>query len=346
MIGCGKIAQVRHIPEYESNPDARLVGLYDRNSERSQALAGELDVTRFDSVDALLSHEGIDAVSVCTPNESHFEISMAALQKGKHVLCEKPMAITMKECRALVDAAKNAGKILAVGHNQRLMPAHVEAKKQLAKGAIGKVLTFRTTFGHGGAEAWSIDPGKSSWFLQKSRAAMGVMADLGVHKIDLLQFLLDDDIAEVTARLVTVDKRDAGGQLVDVDDNAFCILKMAGGATGTMTASWTCYSGLENGTVLYGTKGTMRILEQPGAPIQLKLIGRTEETIQAPEVLLASGKPSSGVIDEFVRSIIHSTQPGISGESALSAMGAVFACIESSGRGKTIAIKRECEKDR
>ena len=90
--------------------------------------------------------------------------------------------------------AEKAGKRLLIGQNQRFAKAHVKAKELLQDGVIGKVITFRTVFGHGGPETWSISPGKGTWFFDKSKAAMGAMADLGIHKTDLLRFLLDQDV--------------------------------------------------------------------------------------------------------------------------------------------------------
>ena len=98
IIGCGKIAQVRHIPEYNDNPDAKLVAFYDLNAARAKALAEQYGGRAYESVEALLADPNVDAVSVCSANASHAEITVAALEAGKHVLCEKPMATTLAAC--------------------------------------------------------------------------------------------------------------------------------------------------------------------------------------------------------------------------------------------------------
>ena len=94
IIGCGKIAQVRHIPEYEANPNAEVVALYDVDHDRACELAEHHGATAYNSLDDLLDDPDIDAVSVCTSNATHAEATIKALRAGKHVLCEKPMAIT------------------------------------------------------------------------------------------------------------------------------------------------------------------------------------------------------------------------------------------------------------
>ncbi len=148
------------------------------------------------SVEALLADPTVDAVSVCSANASHAQIAVAALEAGKHVLCEKPMATTLADCERMVEAAKKSGKKLMIDQNQRLAGAHVKARELIEQGEIGSVITFATAFRHGGPETWSIDPGQSTWFFDKKRAAMGAMADLGVHKTDLIQYLIGQTVVK------------------------------------------------------------------------------------------------------------------------------------------------------
>ena len=338
IIGCGKIAQVRHIPEYAENKDAKLVGFYDINLARAQELAAKYDGKAYDSVDALLADPAIDAVSVCAANFAHAEITIAALNAGKHVLCEKPMATTLADCEAMVEAAKKNGKFLMIGHNQRLAKAHAVARKLIVDGLIGDIVTFRTTFGHGGPETWSVDPGKNTWFFDKTRAAMGAMADLGIHKTDLIQFLTGQQVIRTTAKVTTLDKRDANGNLISVDDNAVCIYEMSGGAFGTMTASWTYYGAEDNSTILYGTKGIMRIYDDPAISIKVILNDGSKIAYDVEAIQTNDNQTKSGVIDLWMECLVNNTAPEISGESALAAMRAVFASIESSETGKSVEI--------
>ena len=109
IIGCGKIAQVRHIPEYAAHPQARLAGYYDLNQERAQALAAQWGGQAYPTWEALLADPAIDAVSICAANTAHAELTIAALRAGKHVLCEKPMATTLADCEAMAAAARESG---------------------------------------------------------------------------------------------------------------------------------------------------------------------------------------------------------------------------------------------
>ena len=339
IIGCGKIAQVRHIPEYAANPNAEVYGFYDINLARAEELAKQYGGKAYASYEELLADPEIVAVSVCAANHVHAEITIAALKAGKHVLCEKPMAVTLEECEAMVAAAEESGKYLMIGQNQRLAKAHAKAKELIEQGAIGKVLTFRTIFGHGGPETWSIDPGANVWFFDKTKAAMGAMADLGIHKTDMIQYVLGTKIAKTQAVLTTLDKRDATGNLIGVDDNAICIYQMENGVIGTMTASWTYYAAEDNTTVIYGTKGELRLYDDPKYSVQQINADGTRVDYQIDQIQTNDNQTASGIIDLFVDCLVQNKEPEISGADVLHAMKAVFASIESSAKGCAIEVK-------
>jgi predicted dehydrogenase len=341
IIGCGKITQVRHIPEYIDNKNCTILGFFDTNLSRAEEMAEKYGGKAYGSYEELLSNKEIDAVSVCVPNSLHAKITIAALKAGNHVLCEKPMATNIRECEAMVKTAEETGKKLLIGHNQRLTPAHKTAKKLIEEGVIGDIITFKTTFGHSGPETWSINSGKNVWFFDKNIAAMGAMADLGIHKTDLIQFLTGQTIIETTAKLTTLNKRDSSGNLIGVDDNAFCIYKMKNGIVGTMTASWTYYGPEDNSTVLYGKKGIMRIYDDTKYTIKIGL--RTGEKInfELESIQTNDHQTKSGVIDLFIDSILNDRETELSGKAALSAMRAVFASVESSDKGRAIMINQD-----
>ncbi|MDO7269753.1 Gfo/Idh/MocA family protein [Shouchella clausii] len=325
VVGCGSIAIHRHVPEYAANPNVELVAFCDLNIEVAQKLADQYGVKQvYDSHEAMLKEAKMDAVSVCTQNVDHAQVSIDAANAGCHVLCEKPMATSIEEAQQMIDAAKANNVKLMIGHNQRLMPPHVKAKEILQSGKIGKPLTFKTTFGHGGPDAWSIQ-GKDTWFFQKDKAFVGAMGDLGVHKIDLMRWLFDEEVAEVAAFVETLDK-DA-----DVDDNATTLLRMENGAIGTMAASWTYYKGEDNTTSIYGEKGVLEIHDDPNVQVVVKLADGTIERYSVGAIATneAGGQVASGVIDEFVDAIANDRTPSITGESAMESLRTVLAALES-----------------
>ena len=338
VIGCGKIAQVRHIPEYAANVDVQLAAFYNPTMSRAEDMVKKYGGKAYASAEELLADPEIDAVSVCVANYAHAELAIAALKAGKHVLCEKPMATTPEDCEAMIAAAKESGKRLMIAQNQRLNKAHVVAKQLIEEGLIGKILTFRTTFGHGGPETWSITPGKGTWFFDRKRAAMGAMADLGIHKTDLIRYLFGEDVIRTTARLTTLDKRGEDDELISVDDNAICIYEMAGGAIGTMTVSWTYYGAEDNSTILYGTKGIMRIYDDPAHSIVVKFADGTEKTYDVEQIQTNDNQTASGVIDEFVSALEEGRPSLLDAEGVINSMRAVFASIRSSKSGEPVSV--------
>lgn len=337
VIGCGKVAQVRHLPEIAGLEDGKLYALYDLKRQRAEAMSELYGGTVYDSWQQMIDDPAIDAVFVLTANATHAEISSAALRAGKHVMCEKPMAVSLEQCEEMVEAAEKTGTYLMIGQNQRLSGAHVKAKELIDQGLIGKILTFQTTFGHSGADNWSID-GENSWFFDKEKAHFGVMADLGVHKTDLIHFLTGEYVTDVEAILTTLDKRDINGNLIEVDDNALCLYRLSEGTIGTMCASWTRYGIEDNSTVLYGTKGIMEIYKNPEHTIVIhKKDGETlyfdEEAIQTND-----NQTDSGIARLFVDGIEGRKERAITGKSVIKAMKAIFAAEESNRTGKMVHI--------
>lgn len=339
IIGCGKIASVRHIPEYESNPETVLYGFFDLNRQRAEELAEQYQGKSYGSYQELLEDPNIAAVSVLTPNVTHFEIVMAALEAGKDVLCEKPMATTKEECVLMKRQAQTLGRKLMIAHNQRLTPAHRKARELIASGEIGKVISFRTTFIHGGTEQWSMD-GKHSWFTDKTRSCFGVLADLGIHKTDLMVYLLDQKITQVSAVLRTLDKRTVDGKWISVDDNAFCTYIMESGAVGTMYVSWTNYGEEDNSTSIYGTQGVLHIYKEKQHSLVLEREGKERMVWDLEEIQTNQNQTKSGVIDAFITCITEKTEPVISPQDVIPAMNAIFACVSSNEQhGKFVNVE-------
>ena len=339
VVGCGKIAQVRHIPEYAANPNARLAGYFSPTASRAEEMAARYGGRVYAAAEDLFADPAIDAVSICAANYAHADLTIQALRAGKHVLCEKPMAVTPADCGAMLAEAEKAGRRLLIAQNQRFAKAHVRAKELRAAGEIGRVLTFRTAFGHGGPETWSISPGRDTWFFDKKRAAMGAMADLGIHKTDLMRFLLGQDVVRATARLATLDKRGPDGALIGVDDNAFCIYEMSGGAFGTMTASWTYYGAEDNSTVIYGTDGIMRIYDDPAHSIVVIGADGSRRCHDVEQIQTNDNQTASGVIDEFIAAVAEDRPSTLDAAGIMNSMEAVFAAIRSAEEGRTVEVQ-------
>lgn len=331
VIGCGSIARMRHAAEYNNNPEVNIVGFTDFNKDRAQAMADDFGGKVFASDDEMLNDSRIDAVSVCVANAYHAEITIKALNHSKHVLCEKPMAITLKDCEDMLKAANKNGKRLMIGHNQRFAPAHKRAKEILDSGKMGDVISYTTTFGHKGPEMWSVDKGSNTWFFKKSAAAFGSMADLGIHKIDLMRYLIGGQVESVYASLSTLDKKFEDGTPIEVDDNSVELIKFKKGALGTVTTSWTHYGQECNSTTLYCQKGIMYLYNNPKYSLEIVHENGEKESFELDKIQTNDDdvQVNSGVIDTFVDGILNDKKTIIDAEEALESMKVVFACVES-----------------
>ncbi|WP_369899593.1 Gfo/Idh/MocA family protein [Bacillus manliponensis] len=334
VIGCGSIAQYRHLPEYEANPYVQIIAVCDNNKNRAKAIADKYGANMYTDYNELINCEELDAVSVCTPNDLHASISIAALQAGIHVLCEKPMATSKKDAEMMIEAAEKSGKNLMIGHNQRFVTSHQKAKQLIENGEVGKIYSFRTAFGHSGPETWSVD-GKDSWFFKKDEAFIGAMGDLGVHKADLIRYILGEEITEVGAFIETSAKT-----FSNVDDCAVCMLKTESGIIGSLAASWSYVSKEDNSTIIYGEKAILRLEEDPNYSLIIQY--KSGEVVKYELDKIQSngegGQNNSHVIDQFVSSILFNKEPLVNGVEGMKSLEIILAALQSSETKQIVTV--------
>ncbi|WP_189153581.1 Gfo/Idh/MocA family protein [Lentzea pudingi] len=224
-----------------------------RDADRTQAAADRLGWAEA-STDwkSVLDRDDVHVVDICTPGDTHAEIAIAALDAGKHVLCEKPMANSVAEAEAMSEAASRAaerGVRAMVGFTYRRVPALGLARDLVAKGRLGRIHHVRAQY----LQDWIVDPESPlSWRLDKEKAGSGALGDIGAHIVDATQFILGDPISEVMGTLVTfVPERPlaskhsglsgtaATGQTgpVTVDDAALFLARFGSGALGSFEAT-------------------------------------------------------------------------------------------------------------
>lgn len=338
IIGCGSIAKFRHAPEYKGNKYVNEIVFYDRNIERAKNLANMFDGRTAHSVEELLADHSIEVISDCSSNEQHHIFTTKALLSGKHVLCEKPISLTIEHAKEIVEAQKLSGKKLMVDHNQRFTRAHQKAKEIIQSNELGKVLTFRTTFGHAGPEHWGVNKSNSTWFFKKERSGLGVAGDLGIHKVDLLHYLLDDEITTVSAFQGSLDKVNENGEPIEVCDNIVCSLKTKKGRLGTASFSWTYYGEEDNSTIIYCEKGILKIYHSN--EYQIEVVTKDGEKVyyQLENIQTNDNQTTSGVIDAFIKCIQHDEDPLVTGEDALSSLKVILGIIEAAESNSVVTI--------
>lgn len=270
IIGCGAIAKTRHAPAVASDSNAVLYAVCDPFRKNADALATQYQTKAVYDMEDVLRDPNVDAVIICTPERFHCENVVAALNAGKDVLCEKPLAMDPEEGRRIIEAWKKSGRRLMVAFAQRLGREHRLAKQLLDQDVIGKPIAFRTNLAHRGAEYTNIsDPNPD--FYDKKLAGIGdVMLSVGCHRIDLIPYLLGAPITAVNATTPTIDKRFADGSLITAPDHAMIHAELANGCVGAIWISWCDYGEMERDTVVYGTEGTMHICEAPGIVVRTR----------------------------------------------------------------------------
>jgi predicted dehydrogenase len=226
VVGLGEIGQV-HVRGFQRAPElARVRAVTDLDSSLRAVSAAATGAVAHATLAELLADAHVDAVSVCVPHSLHREVALAAIAAGKHVLLEKPMAVSVAECDEILDAAERAGVRVGVSHNQLCYPPHVRACQLVHSGALGRALLLRMRLGIGGKFAgWRADPAASGG---------GLLFDAGVHRFYMARALCGE-VCEVAAMADA--PRERG------EDLAVVLLRFASGALGVIEANYHCPPG-------------------------------------------------------------------------------------------------------
>ncbi|WP_426005897.1 Gfo/Idh/MocA family protein [Paenarthrobacter sp. NyZ202] len=308
----------------------------------------------------VIDREDIDIIDICAPGWMHAEIAIAALEAGKHVLVEKPLANTLAEAEAMTAAAAKArkrGVQSMIGFNYRRVPALTLAKELIAEGRLGTVRHVRAAY----LQDWLSDArSPMTWRLRKETAGSGALGDIASHAIDQVLFLLGEDVTEVTGRLHTfVDHRPGadGPEQVTVDDAAWATLTLTSGAIASVEVSRVA-TGQKNSLKLeiYGDKGTilfdLEALNELGfldATVPVREQGFRRILVNEPEhPYLEAWWPQGHIIGwehtfthqirDFLRAISEGSEPSPSFEEGLNVQH-ILAAIEESAAAKSSLIQ-------
>ncbi|MDB5053014.1 MAG: oxidoreductase [Bacilli bacterium] len=353
IIGCGGIANGKHIPSLSKLDTVELVAFCDIIEERAAAAAeqiGNEGIKVYTDYKALLQDKSIDVVHICTPNKSHAVITIDALEAGKHVLCEKPMAKTAEEARAMVEAAKRTGKKLTIGYNNRHRPDSVYLKKVCERGDLGEIYFAKAhAIRRRAVPTWGV-------FLNEDEQGGGPLIDIGTHALDLtLWFMNNYKVKSVVGNVYHKlgSKKDAANawgpwdpDKFTVEDSAFAFITMENGATIIVESSWALNS-LEIGeakSTLCGTEGGADMRE--GLRINGENFGNlytTQPELKTGGVAFYGGKTESDADREarlWIDSILYDTEAVVKPEEALVVTEILEAIYESARTGEMIYFNR------
>lgn len=317
VVGCGAISRRAHLPALKAAGADVTVFASGRASSATEARDEWGSGTVVADWQAAVARDDVDAVVVATPNVLHADIAVAAAAAGKHVLVEKPMALTIAEADAMIAAAADAGVVLMPAHNLRLAPPLVAARQAIAAGRIGTPTAFMVALVHGGPLLWS--PG-SDWFVDGARAGGGALLDLGVHLADAARFLLGDDAVSVTAAL---------GPTIGtgVEESGVAHVVMRSGAFGSIEASWAADNPNHAVTVI-GDDGVIAL--GGGRAVTLRSAGGTvtELPMTAPDTIAAA----------FLRAV-EGGEPTPSAADGRASLALVLAAYRAAAERRAVALE-------
>ncbi len=249
LIGSGCVGEIR-ARALARVDGAQLVAVADADLSRARALAGRYRIERTGSVDDILAIKDVEAVVLSTPPQFHEAQAIAALEAGKHVICEKPLSNSVEGARRMVELAAARGRVLATGFNHRFFKAVQFVRKAVDGGAIGRLSHMRAQAGPPGGP---LSEFRSPWEYDKAVIGGGALYDVGIHLIDLVAFVLGD-VRFVSGATTSRVWHLPGG----TEDNGFAILRNGDGAVATLQASWTEWKGYGFFIEAYGDRGMAR----------------------------------------------------------------------------------------
>ncbi|MDM8098817.1 Gfo/Idh/MocA family protein [Oceanobacillus oncorhynchi] len=349
IIGCGGIANGKHLPSLSKLEQVEMTAFCDIVLERAEKAAkeyGTKDAKTYVDFKELLQDTSIDVVHVCTPNNAHMEITVAALESGKHVMCEKPMAKTTEEAKKMVEAAERTGKKLTIGYNNRFRPDSQHLHKLCERGDLGEIYYAKAhAIRRRAVPTWGV-------FLDEEKQGGGPLIDIGTHALDLTLWMMNNYKPKSVMGTVyhklgkNENAANAWGpwdpEAFTVEDSAFGFITMENGATIVLESSWALNS-LDVDEAKCSLSGT-----KSGADMKngLRINGEDFGKLYTQEIELESGgvafydgnSESDPDLEakNWIESIIHDTEPVVKPNEALVVTQILEAIYESARTGKAV----------
>jgi predicted dehydrogenase len=330
IVGLGSYGLKVIIPQFANCTHSRLVAVVSGDPEKAKRVAAEHGVPArsiysYANFDTIRDNPDVDIVYVCLPNSMHAEYVIRAAKAGKHVMCEKPMAVSVAECEAMIAACKTANRKLMIGYRCHFEPYNLEAMRLARTGAAGKIRYVRSE--HGFVQS---DP--SVWRLKRALSGGGSLMDMGIYSLQAARYMTGEEPIAVTAREST-DRRDP--RFTEVEDIIDWTLEFPSGA---IASCQSMYSANQNHILLMGDKGRIELepaTRYDGNHMWLGKDGREREVMPP----AAPGKTQfAGQLDHLAQCVRTGAEPIVSGEEGLRDMRIVAAIYRSAREGRTIRL--------
>jgi predicted dehydrogenase len=328
-----------HAVNYKSCPEAELVAICDTDEGRLAEKAQEVQPWRtYTHYEDLLADRDLDAVSIVLPNVLHAPVTLQAIQAGKHVLCEKPLAMNAAEAQMMVDAARAAGRKLMVHFNVRFNPTSRAVKQAIDRGQLGQIYYARSVWHRKRGI-----PRLGGWFTQKAMSGGGALIDLGVHRLDLALWFMGypAPVSVSGAAYSHLGRRlaEREGKQFDVDDLASAFIRFDNGATLSMETSWASNTELreDQWTQLFGVEGGALIRNlNEGYEFEARVYRDYDGDVatEVPPIPESLETPQQ----HFCRAILNDTEPEATGEQGVVVMKLLDALYESAATGQEVRL--------
>lgn len=327
VLGTGAISQIVHLPILSERQDVEVVAVSDEDVHKAKTIAQRFGVPRVISDEDMMSDDRVEAVFLCTPNHLHEEQALAALEGGKHVLVERPLAFTPEGCHRIVDAAEAASRTVVVGMSHRFGPDAVALRSFVAGGELGDIYAVRGSWLNR-----KIPLPKTTWRQRPEQAGGGALMDLGVQAIDLCLWLLGYPAVRGVRAIAHVDE-------YEVEEAATFLARLDGDVSLNVEVSWVYFAGEDRHYVrLMGTEGSGSL---PPLEIFKQLGGRPLEVTPRQPLPRGGENPYTNAyrreIDYFVRAIYGEWEADLPREQAV-LMGLVQAAYRSIKEGREIEL--------
>ena len=340
VIGCGGIADRRTLPGMMLADNAELIAVMDANGEVARKVKEKYNAKfAFDNYEELLAIDEIQAVYIASPVFCHKEQALAAAKAGKHILLEKPMALTSEESAEIAEACKAAGVKLGVGLMMRFHSYHQEMKKLIAEGKLGDIVSMRAQL-----TCWYPDI-PNNWRQNKALSGGGALMDMGIHCIDLLQYISGLQAKKVTGFA------DTQTFSYNADDSAMIVMKMDNGAMAMVDANFNIPDAAAKCRMeFYGTKGSIMaegtISQIEAGEVNILIsddslgydAAQNREDLVPVKLDVALGNMYTKEIESFGRAVANDTEPEITAADAINVQRIVEQAYLASENGVTAVL--------
>ena len=326
LIGVSNIARQYMINAINAHADAEVIGVVSSSPDRAAAYAREQKLAKhYETLDDLLSDPEISCVYISTTNEQHHDQAIAAAHAGKHVLCEKPLALSLADARQMVGACHEAGVVRATNHHLRNAGLHRRMRDLVADGSIGDVLAVRVF------HAVYLPEQLQGWRVDNPNAGGGVVLDITVHDADTVRFVLDDDPVEVTAMTASHGMGKRG-----LADTVMGVMRMKSGALVQFHDAFTIKH-VPTGFEVHGTEGSLIarncMTQNPVGDLVLRR-GNDERAIDDFE----RSDLYARSVRNFMAAVKGTGQPSATAVDGLWSLATALAAAESARTGKVIPV--------